>query len=212
MGQRVNRLTSIVATNEYGAIGVRNRLPWKLRTDLKFFKETTKNHVVIMGRRTFDSLEGKPLAGRTNIVLSHFNLFPQSDLLRSAISIGEALSLAERYSKANADVFVIGGSMTYSQFADYVDRYLITVVDKDVPDADTFLDPDIFGAVSDWNHQVLDRFEPHAGDECGFRIVEMTRRDEAAQASLRSVVIANHNTAAGGASRRLGRVNSRAYA
>ena len=62
-------LEVIFACNEDGLIGQNNSIPWKISQDLKFFKLTTENHVVIMGRKTFESL-GKPLKNRINIVVS----------------------------------------------------------------------------------------------------------------------------------------------
>ena len=60
----------IIALNEKNGIGLNNQIPWKCPEDLKFFKEMTNNNIVIMGRKTWESLPNKPLKNRINIVLS----------------------------------------------------------------------------------------------------------------------------------------------
>src|ERR1700690_3217865 len=72
---RMPSISTIVARSYPGnVIGYRNALPWRLRTDLRRFREITTGHVVIMGRKTFISI-GKPLANRTNIVLTKSPIF-----------------------------------------------------------------------------------------------------------------------------------------
>ncbi|MGH8185730.1 MAG: dihydrofolate reductase, partial [Steroidobacteraceae bacterium] len=66
----MSRIAIIVAAAENGVIGSQNQLPWRLPDDLKRFKVLTWGKPVLMGRRTFESI-GKPLPGRTNIVVTH---------------------------------------------------------------------------------------------------------------------------------------------
>jgi dihydrofolate reductase len=187
----MRRLTSIVAVNPQGAIGAGNTLPWRVRSDLRFFREQTRGHVVIMGRKTFQSL-GKPLPDRKNIVVTRgFGLLPGHDDCRSAASIEEALVCAERWRAPAQEVIVIGGATMYEQFARYVDRYLITEIDKAVPDADTFLDPAIVGDVAGWSARTLAHGAADgAGDEADYRIFELVRRDPATAAAARAAAIA----------------------
>jgi dihydrofolate reductase len=85
LGGKLRSLTSIVAVNRDGVIGRRNGLPWRLRTDMKFFREQTLDNVVIMGRKTFDSLGRGALPRRYNIIISgHFALFPEDSDCRTA--------------------------------------------------------------------------------------------------------------------------------
>lgn len=196
----MRHLTSIVALNEDGAIGEGNSLPWRVRTDLRFFRRTTIGHVVIMGRRTFDSL-GKPLPERQNIVVTHrFALFPGTDSCRCSGGIVEAMALADRLStRPRREVFVVGGASMYEQFAPYVDRYLITEVRKAVPGADTFFRREIIGNQRDWIWRtVLEaKANPDEGDEADFRIYEAIARDPSRFSSERSKALARFESAGG---------------
>ena len=184
----MKRLTSIVALNREGAIGCHNGLPWRLKTDLKFFRNQTIGQVVIMGRKTLDSM-GRPLPNRHNVVLSHNNvLFAKTENSEVATSISEALVIADR--RKEREVFVVGGASTYKQFSPLVDRYLITIVEKEVPDADAFFDQSIFSAESDWEWKRLDdvRYDPDQ-DEVPFQTFEMQHRrpDEVAAARIKLI-------------------------
>jgi dihydrofolate reductase len=178
----MRRLTSILAVNNEGVIGVKNTLPWRIRTDMRFFKRETRNNVVIMGRKTFDSL-GKPLPDRHNIVVTHnLSLFEKVKGCVAVCSIEEALYKAYKAPLHFKEIFVVGGATMYSQFAPYVDRYLVTIVDKRIDDPDVTkisdrLFEDFEGVES--NPTVLQRGEPNfeEGDEAGFEIREFTARD-----------------------------------
>jgi dihydrofolate reductase len=168
-------LTSIVALNEKGAIGCRNELPWRLKTDMQFFRAQTLNNVVIMGRRTYDSIGGE-LRKRHNIVLSHNSvLFPQTENSEVATSIPEALAKASRC--RGKKIYIIGGASTYKQFAPYVERYLITIVKKEVRDADAFFDESIFRLEDDWEWKKIDniKWSPSV-DDAEFDIFEVIHK------------------------------------
>ena len=148
-------LSLIVAADENNAIGVNNTLPWHLPEDLKFFKRTTLGKPVIMGRKTYESL-GKPLPGRTNIVLSRGNMeLPEGVVLcrtlETAIAHAEALNAEE--------AMVLGGGEIFRQAASLVDRMYITRVHTRIEGADTF-----FPAV-DHTHWTLKFQEEHKADE-----------------------------------------------
>lgn len=196
----MNRLTSIVALNEDGAIGVGNALPWRIRTDLRFFRRTTTDHIVIMGRRTFDSL-GKPLPHRQNVVVTHrFALFPEAENCRSSGGIVEAMALAERLSvRPRKEVFIVGGASMYEQFSPYVDRYLITEVQKPIPNADTFFDRSILGDYRQWNWRTLLEAKANfdEGDEADFRIFEAVAKDPSLFQEARSAAFAEFDTLGG---------------
>ncbi len=104
-------------------IGADNQLLWHLPKDLKHFKEVTSGHPVVMGRKTFESI-GKPLPGRTNIVISRKNDWFQEGVLIVG-SIKEALKFAK---KIDENVFVIGGGEIYKQTIDLADKIEATVV------------------------------------------------------------------------------------
>lgn len=192
----MKRLTSIVALNEDGAIGYRNELPWKLKSDLKFFQEKTIGNVVIMGRKTFQSI-GKPLPGRFNIVISHNSvLFPESENSVVAISVGEALyraSIAKGYNRN--EVYVVGGAQIYSLFAPFVDRYLFTLVDKPVPNADAFFDANVVGDLDNWDFQLITDVVPdRARDDAPFTILQVDARDLAIRTIKRAELIEQYGS------------------
>jgi len=172
------RLTSIVAVNQDGVIGVENGLPWRIRSDLRFFKQQTINNIVIMGRKTYESLNGS-LPNRSNIVVTHgFKLFAGSNICKSAGSIEEALARAFIEKKAKQEVFVIGGASMYEQFAPFVDRYLITDVEKIVENGDTFFRRALIGDPSLWSvTRVLSGDASFAGDESPFVTYELKLKD-----------------------------------
>jgi len=152
----MKHLTSIVALNRHGAIGCQNQLPWRLKTDMDFFREKTTRHIVIMGRKTYESI-GRPLPNRYNIVMSHNAvLFPFTENSRVVTSISEALYVASRlrgYRKS--EVFIVGGSQIYSLFSEFVDRYIFTMVERDVPNADAFFDESLLGNRDCWRETHL---------------------------------------------------------
>ncbi len=111
-------------------IGCENKLPWKLRTDLRMFKRLTENHVVIMGRKTLESI-GKPLPNRINIVLSKKP--PESNLdVQWVTTIEDAIFLADFYTICLGleDFYVIGGDQIYKSFfeKDMYNRIYLTEV------------------------------------------------------------------------------------
>lgn len=173
----MRKLTSIVAVNKAGIIGCRNSLPWRVKSDLAFFRATTTGNVVLMGRKTYDSL-GRCLPKRHNVVLSNsFGLFESTDSCLLRNSIAEALIEVERAPRACKEAFVIGGATMYEQFSGFVDRYLITVVDKDVDDGDAFFDISVLSDVDNWSvKRVLER-SAGEGDEASFEIFELIARD-----------------------------------
>ena len=98
-------VSSIVAASNNNAIGIDNELPWHLPADLKFFKETTRGHHVIMGRKSFESI-GRPLPGRTNIIVTKNKSFAHSGVIVKS-SIPDALAYA-----AEAGQFSEAGFLT----------------------------------------------------------------------------------------------------
>lgn len=131
-------IIAIVAIAKNFAIGRRGKLPWHYPADLKFFKETTTGHAIVMGLHTWQSI-GRPLPNRMNIILSRSAQITESDNIKVLRSKGEVLALAETLDK---DIFIIGGAKTYEAFADSIDRWLVTEVPESIEDADTFMPRD----------------------------------------------------------------------
>lgn len=128
-------IIGIVAIARNFAIGRDGKLPWHYSADLKFFKETTLGHAVVMGVNTWRAI-GRPLPGRLNIVLSRAETIePQPNvlLLRSR---EEVLAL-EKY--LNCDIFIIGGARTYENFEDVIEKWIVTEIPETVEDADAFM-------------------------------------------------------------------------
>ena len=171
---KIETLTSIVAIDLRGAIGCDNALPWRLRTDMAFFREQTTSNTVIMGRKTYDSLGGKPLPKRNNIVLSHNAvLFDSTPTCKLSTSVDEALVLASQFGDEQA--YVIGGAQTYSQFDALIDRYLVTIVDHEVPNADAFLATNVLKSMRTWQRdEIMSVSASPNKDEYAFSVFEIT--------------------------------------
>ena len=126
-------VTLIVAASTNNAIGINNQLPWHLPTDMKFFKNTTWGMPVIMGRKTFESMNSKPLPGRMNIVISRQSLTIPGVAVVS--SIDDAINEAFRTDCKEA--FVIGGGEIFANIINDASRLYMTRVH-------THLDGDVF--------------------------------------------------------------------
>jgi dihydrofolate reductase len=116
------RKSIIVATDENNGIGYLNKLPWHLPVDLKYFKELTMSHHILMGRRTYESI-GRPLPGRPNIIISRNPDF-QAEGCQVVNSIAKAITIAE--SNLETEVFICGGSSIYRDTLHIADRLYIT--------------------------------------------------------------------------------------
>lgn len=152
-------LIAAVASN--GAIGKDGKLPWHLPEDLKRFRELTTGTVVVMGRKTWESLPEKfrPLPKRTNIVITHQGGYAVPEGVRVFTNIADALAAF-----ADQPVMVIGGAQIYAEAMPFADQLLITEV-KQTVDGDAFF-PAIDGSV--WIETVR---ETHPG----FDFVTYTR-------------------------------------
>ena len=122
------RVTLIVACARDGVIGRDNRLPWRLPEDLRHFTAATLGHLLVMGRRTFDSI-GRPLPGRETIVLSRDPAW-QADGCLHAATLEQAIALARALQ--HREVFVAGGEQVYRQALLIADRVLLTEIDLQV--------------------------------------------------------------------------------
>lgn len=126
-------ISMIAAVGKNLELGKNNDLIWHFKEDMKFFKETTMGHPVIMGRKTFESLP-KALPGRKNIVISA-NPEYKADGAEVVTSVEEAIKLAEA---EDTDAFVIGGGKIYTEFLPYADNLYLTEINAECPDADTY--------------------------------------------------------------------------
>jgi dihydrofolate reductase len=120
----------IVATDLNGVIGRGNTLPWKQREDLKLFKKTTDGCVIIVGRKTFESLP--PLKNRIIIVITNQIDF---DHPYKVNSIEKGIELGQTFDKP---IFICGGGEIYKQSLKYVNVVLLTQIHTVIPDGDTY--------------------------------------------------------------------------
>lgn len=126
-------ISIIAAIGSNRELGNNNKLLWHIPEDLKRFKDLTLNHPVIIGRKTFESIN-RPLPNRTNIIITRDKEY-QPDGCLITHSLEEAIELAK--SKDSEKIFIIGGGQIYQQAIDLADKLYLTVV-KGTFDADTF--------------------------------------------------------------------------
>lgn len=133
------KLALICAMARNRVIGRNNSLPWHLSADLKYFKRVTMGSPIIMGRKTFESI-GRPLAGRTNIVVTR-----QPDYRAEGVhvvgSLEAAITLADKIAciDGSEEAFVIGGAGLYREALPLAERFHLTKVHAEI-DGDTWLD------------------------------------------------------------------------
>lgn len=129
-------ISLIAAIGKSNELGKENKLLWHLPADMQHFRKTTSGHVVIMGRKTYESI-GQPLPNRRNIVVTR-----QADYkpegMEVANSLEAALDSVRDETGWNGEVFVIGGGELYKQAIGVADRLYITRVDDSIPEADTY--------------------------------------------------------------------------
>jgi len=135
-------------------IGAENQIPWYLPADLKYFKKTTIQHPIIMGRKCYESI-GRPLPKRHNIILTRDPFFVAQGVL-VAHSIEDALEICRQLE--SEEIFIIGGGEIYKQTMDRVDTLYITEVDLHV-------DGDVFFPEIDYTQWLLRSESCHEPDE-----------------------------------------------
>ena len=155
-------ITLVVARASNGVIGKDGGLPWHISADLKRFKALTMGTVLVMGRKTFDSLP-KVLPGRRHIVITRDRGW-RADGVEVAHGVEEALAMA-----GAEPVSVIGGADIFGLFLPLADRIELTEVLADFA-GDTFLDDP--RTTGEWREVASD---DHAGDDPPFRFVTLER-------------------------------------
>ena len=159
------RLAMIAAQSQNRVIGNNNKLPWYLPEDLKYFKRVTLGKPIIMGRKTFESI-GRPLPGRTNIVITRNPDWTHDGAgVRVVHSLQQAIELAESLALVNGfeESLVIGGAEIYALALPQADRLYLTQVHAEVQGDAHFppLDP------SQWQEMAREDFsaiEPNPYD------------------------------------------------
>lgn len=119
-------ITFVVAMDRNRGIGFRGKLPWRLPADLKFFKQTTTGHTVLMGRKTYESI-GKPLPNRINVVLTRDPSWnANAEGVHTVHSVEEALS---RF--GGGELYVIGGSEIFTALLPRADKLIVTHINHE---------------------------------------------------------------------------------
>ncbi|HYG40012.1 MAG TPA: dihydrofolate reductase [Cytophagales bacterium] len=159
----------IVARSKNNVIGRNNDLPWHLTDDLKNFRKITTGNPIIMGRKTYESI-GKPLPGRTNIIVTR-----QKDYKVEGCEVVNSLPQALQIAKTiNAkEAFIIGGAELINQSLEIVNKMYLTEVHAEI-EGDTFLKSI---DLSDW--KLIDKKDyakSEKGNEYDFSIIEYIKK------------------------------------
>jgi dihydrofolate reductase len=158
-------LSLIAAADENGCIGKQNALPWRLRNDLKHFRECTQGKTVIMGRKTHESI-GRVLPNRRNIIITRNATFSASgcDVVSS---IEDAFALCA----LDDEVFVIGGAEIYAQTIEKAQKIYLTRVHAIITDGDAFF-PSID---SSWKEASREEHQKDDENEYAYDFVKLER-------------------------------------
>jgi len=162
----------IAAVAENGVIGANGTIPWRLKSDMQRLKAMTLGKPVVMGRKTFVSLR-RPLAGRTNIVLTRDQEFRSPGVVVTAsFADARAVALGDALRRSVTEIAVIGGAEVYAQWMDVADRLEVTEVHVR-PEGDTH-----FAAIDAAKWQEVSRVRNPAGsdDSADFSYVTYRRR------------------------------------
>ncbi len=156
----------IVAMDRHNAIGFENELPWgmSLKDDLANFKKLTTGTSVIMGRKTFESLDSRPLPDRENIVVTS-----KPTGVKGVLSV---MSLESAYTLARYPIFIIGGGQIYESALADAEKLYVTYVDSEFPNATVFF-PQI--ACENWTEISRDHHEADERNRYAFDFVEYER-------------------------------------
>jgi dihydrofolate reductase len=124
------KIVAIAAVSKNGVIGKDHELPWTIPEDMKFFRDETREHIVVMGRKTFDSL-GKPLPKRDNAVITR-----DASWKRDGVLVFSNLEMTLKHYRERSEqfenkiLFVIGGAEIYKISLPYLDEVWLTEIDS----------------------------------------------------------------------------------
>lgn len=124
-------LSQIAALAKNNVIGADGDLPWNIPEDMKFFREKTSGHMILMGRKTFESFP-KPLKNRLHIVITRQKNYPVPDGVEVFANIDEAFKFCKtKTTDWPEEVFIIGGGEIYQQTLSQSDRLYLTLIDQE---------------------------------------------------------------------------------
>ncbi|CAB4196561.1 FolA Dihydrofolate reductase [uncultured Caudovirales phage] len=136
----------IAAVSSNGVIGINDKIPWNYPEDMRHFKQMTENSVVIMGRKTFESI-GRPLPKRDNIVITRSNL--ENSQVQTYRSVSQAVYMENKKLSENPkNIWFIGGASIYEEGLLYADKIYLTLVPDYIDDKNAikfpWINPSIF--------------------------------------------------------------------
>ncbi len=159
-------LSMIAAMARNRVIGNHGALPWKLRDDLRLFRENTTGHAIVMGRKTWDTLD-KPLPNRTNIVLTRQPGLQVPPGVLVVSDVDQALALCAD----DPEPFIVGGGQIYRLFLPHATRIYLTIVNLEPPGDATFPELD-----ETWATMREERFEQNDRNEASFLYTILERQ------------------------------------
>lgn len=157
-------LSIIVAKAKNNIIGKNNQIIWDIPDDKKRFKNITENHVIIMGRKTFENLDGV-LPNRKHVVMTQNNVLNVKD---ENVEIAHDVMDLKEYVNSDEECFVIGGSMIYNLLMPYVEKLYVTEIDKDF-EGDSF-----FPKIKEDDWKEVERIEGPKDNENNFKYEYVT--------------------------------------
>jgi len=164
----MSTISVICALAEDRGIGRKQELLWHLPNDMKRFKRLTEGHIVVMGRKTFESLPKGALPNRKNIVLTSMPEATGPTCIACA-TMEEAIQLSE----SDKEIFIIGGASVYEEALTFADKMYLTFVHSTFPDADVHF-PDVnFDEWEELKREDCKADEKHAYD---YSFVDFVRR------------------------------------
>ena len=146
-------------------IGVDNKIPWHLPSELKLFKSLTMGHHIVMGRRTYESID-RLLPGRTTVIVTR-----QRDYVVPGAIVAHSVRQALEACRGDNEIFVIGGADLFRETLPIADRIYLTTVDAE-PEGDTFMP--VFD-MSEWHETSAQSFGPDEKHAYGYRFAVLDR-------------------------------------
>lgn len=146
----MKNLIIIASVGQNYEIGINNNLIWKIKEDMKFFKETTIGHQIVMGRNTFESLPSL-LPNRKHLVITSSNI----DLPKEVEIFKNIEEFIDYSLSTNDNIFIIGGSTIYKQLINLSDKMILTEIQDTKLNADTYF-PNI--NYSEWHQEIINTF------------------------------------------------------
>ena len=158
----------IAAIGKNRELGAKNKLLWHIPEDVERFKTLTTDQVVIMGRKTYESIPEKfrPLPHRVNIIVTRDENYQINNKnVFVSHSIEDAITKAKEFNK---EIFIIGGAQIYKESLKYADKLYLTLVDKEYPEADVF-----FPDYSEFKIKTSE--ENHLSGDLKFKFIELVK-------------------------------------